>query len=248
MTLLVYSSTVQYQFCGEWNKNWLMTQNWIMRTVRSARWSQSILCFFSSSNTTVLGSKATSMSEGRVASIQTLSDTGSLRVALAFFKSFYNAETTVYLPTPTWANHQNIVLHTGFPTPKQYRYYDGKSCGIDMDGLLEDLTNAPKGSVILLHACSHNPTACDLILSQWESILGVIQNHSLIPLFDYANQGFGSGSLATDAAAVGLFEAAGVDMMVACSFTKNMGLCRERVGALHLVCRTAEPVAAVLNQ
>ena len=95
-----------------------------------------------------------------------------------------------------------------------------------MGGLLEDVTNAPKGSVILFHANCHNPTGCNLTLSQWESILGVVRNSSLIPLFDCAYQGFGSGSLATDAAAVRLFEAAGIDMVVACySMGNALGLC-----------------------
>ncbi len=204
--------------------------------------------FSAASARLILGSHATSLREGRVASIQALSGTGSLRVALAFLKDFYNAETPVYLPSPTWANHQNVILHTGLPPAKQYRYYDAKSRGIDMDGLLEDLGNAPPGSVVLLHACCHNPTGCDLTTPQWEDVLGVIRNKALIPLFDCAYQGFGSGSLETDGTAVRLFEAAGIDMMVACSFAKNMGLYGERVGALHFVCKSAEPVAAVLSQ
>lgn len=204
--------------------------------------------FVKASARLILGDGAGSIRQNRVASTQALSGTGALRIALAFTHMFVDSNTQVYLPDPTWPNHFNVVAHVGLPPARKYRYYNPKTRAIDLDGLLEDLRNAPSKSVILLHGCCHNPTGCDLSLNEWEKILEVVRMKAHIPLFDCAYQGFGTGSLDTDAAAVRMFERAGIDMMVATSFAKNMGLYGERVGSLHFVLKSPGNVPGVVSQ
>lgn len=204
--------------------------------------------FVSASARLALGADSNALAENRVSSVQALSGTGSLRLGLAFIHSFLGKDTPIYLPDPTWSNHHNIVVHTGLPEARAYTYYDNASRGINMDGLLADLRSAPARSAVLLHACCHNPTGSDLTLAQWEQVLQVVEERDLLPFFDSAYQGFGTGSLDADGAAVRMFEEAGRDMLVACSFAKSMGLYGERVGALHFVCSEGTPVQAVTSQ
>ncbi|KAG0563326.1 hypothetical protein M758_8G021200 [Ceratodon purpureus] len=189
----------------------------------------------------ILGANSPAIAENRVATVQVLSGTGALRVGAEFISRHY-AKPIVFLPNPTWGNHNKIFPLGGVPQ-KPYRYYDPNTRGLDYQGMIEDLKAAPDGAVILLHACAHNPTGVDPTEEQWEGIRKVIRSKQQLPFFDCAYQGFASGSLDKDAYAVRTFVADGGECFIAQSYAKNMGLYGERVGALSVVCKSA-PVAS----
>lgn len=189
----------------------------------------------------ILGADSPAIAENRVTTVQALSGTGALRVGAEFLAKHY-AKPFIYLPNPTWGNHNKIFPLGGVPQ-KPYRYYDPSTRGLDYKGMVEDLKAAPDGAVILLHACAHNPTGVDPTEEQWEGIRKVIRSKQQLPFFDCAYQGFASGSLDKDAYAVRTFVADGGECFIAQSYAKNMGLYGERVGALSIVCKSA-PVAS----
>lgn len=137
-----------------------------------------------------------------------------------FLKRFWNTKT-IYIPTPTWPNH-NGVFNACDLEIKQYRYYDAKAIGLDIEGMLADLRAAKEGSVILLHACAHNPTGVDPTREDWERILEVVKEKQLLPFFDAAYLGFASGDYDHDAYAIRHFVDAGITLLLAVSFAKNM--------------------------
>lgn len=180
----------------------------------------------------------------RIASVQSLSGTGSLRLGMAFINSFL-PKSTVYYSNPTWGTHQSILAHSRVPG-KAYRYWDAKGKKLDLKGLLEDLSAAPQGSVILLHACAHNPTGVDPTQDEWKQIAAVMKEKGLLPYFDSAYQGFASGDPDRDAWAIRYFVEQGFEMIVSQSFAKNFGLYGERIGALHVV--SGASVGAAQNE
>lgn len=141
---------------------------------------------------------------------------------------------TIYLSSPTWANHNQIFSNVNLPI-KTYPYFSAKTKGLDFEGMINGLQSAPKGSVILLHACAHNPTGVDPTKEQWEEIATVIRNQNHFPFFDCAYQGFASGSLSQDNFAIRYFVEQGFELCIAQSFAKNFGLYGERAGAFHFV-------------
>ena len=141
---------------------------------------------------------------------------------------------------PTWANHPNVFRAAGVAT-ETYPYFDAAGNGLDIDAITNALSNIPAGDVVLLHACCHNPTGVDPTLDQWREISSVIVEKGLLPLVDFAYQGFGAG-VSEDAAGLGVLAGLAPEFIVGSSFSKNFGLYRERVGALTLV--TAEAQAA----
>ncbi|KAI7743875.1 hypothetical protein M8C21_030324 [Ambrosia artemisiifolia] len=175
----------------------------------------------------------------KVATIQGLSGTGSLRVAAALIERYFPG-AKVLISSPTWGNHKNIFNDARVPW-SEYRYYDPKTVGLDFDGMIADIKAAPEGSFILLHGCAHNPTGIDPTPEQWEKIADVIQEKNHIPFFDVAYQGFASGSLDEDASSVRLFAARGMELLVAQSYSKNLGLYAERVGAINLMQLSGNP-------
>jgi aspartate aminotransferase len=183
----------------------------------------------------------------RLVSCQALSGTGALRLGLEFIKKFFPNGTTVYLPEPTWGNHK-LMLQTVGLAGKDYRYYDRSTNSINLNGMLEDLRNAPSGSVVLLHACAHNPTGLDPTIDQWKQIAAVMKEKRHITFFDSAYQGFASGSLDKDAAAVRYFASEGFEMFVSQSFAKNMGLYGERAGCFHIVCHGEKEANCSMSQ
>eukprot|EP00475_Leptophrys_vorax_P023131 TRINITY_DN31544_c0_g2_i2.p1 TRINITY_DN31544_c0_g2~~TRINITY_DN31544_c0_g2_i2.p1 ORF type:complete len:479 (+),score=28.87 TRINITY_DN31544_c0_g2_i2:201-1439(+) len=195
----------------------------------------------------ILGADCRAIAEGRVATVQCLSGTGSLRVAAEFISRHFPLNKTVYLPAPTWGNHNKIFPMGGVPV-RPYRYYHQGTRGLDFQGMCADLQAAPDGSVVLLHACAHNPTGVDPTKDQWEAIRRVIRAKRHLPLFDSAYQGFASGSLDEDAHAVRLFAADGGECMIAQSYAKNLGLYGERVGALSMICACPKVAAKVESQ
>ncbi|MQL90782.1 hypothetical protein Taro_023387 [Colocasia esculenta] len=184
--------------------------------------------------------------ENRVATVQCLSGTGSLRVGAEFLAKHYH-ERTIYIPLPTWGNHPKVFTLAGLSV-KTYRYYDPTTRGLNFQGLLEDLNASPTGAIVLLHACAHNPTGVDPTVEQWEQIRQLMRSKELLPFFDSAYQGFASGNLDADAQSVRLFVADGGELLAAQSYAKNMGLYGERVGALSIVCRAADVAGRVESQ
>ena len=182
---------------------------------------------------------------GRLASVQTLSGTGALRVVGEFLKKFKPA--ALYVSNPTWGNHNAVFAASGVSV-RQYRYFDKKTKGLDINGMLADLNDATPGSCVLLHTCAHNPTGVDPSEAQWQQIADVCKARQLYPFFDTAYQGFTSGSLDKDAYGLRLFLAQGFEMVIAQSFAKIMGLYGERTGCLHFVCADKQTAARVLSQ
>ncbi|CAH8599029.1 unnamed protein product [Heterobilharzia americana] len=182
------------------------------------------------------------------ATVQTISGTGALRIGGAFVSEFAEKKH-IWMPTPTWGNHKAIFTQSGLNV-HQYRYYDNKTCGFDLDGCLSDLMNIPKGHFVLLHACAHNPTGVDPSFSQWEKIGDILKSHDLIPFFDFAYQGFASGDIDNDAKALRYFanELNFSTMLITQSYAKNMGLYGERVGAFTLLCSSEEEAERCLSQ
>ncbi|KAL1834646.1 hypothetical protein ACET3Z_004297 [Daucus carota] len=194
----------------------------------------------------ILGANSPAIQENRVTTVQCLSGTGSLRVGAEFLARHYH-QRTVYITQPTWGNHPKVFALAGLSV-KTYRYYDPATRGLNFQGLLEDLGSAPSGAIVLLHACAHNPTGVDPTPAQWEQIRQLIRSKGLLPFFDSAYQGFASGSLDRDAEPVRMFVADGGECLVAQSYAKNMGLYGERVGALSIVCKTADVASRVESQ
>ncbi|KAK3034328.1 hypothetical protein RJ639_032226 [Escallonia herrerae] len=202
--------------------------------------------FNKSSAKLIFGADSNAIQENRVTTVQCLSGTGSLRVGAEFLARHYH-EHTIYIPQPTWGNHPKIFNLAGLSV-KPYRYYNPQTRGLDFQGLLEDLGAAPSGAIVLLHACAHNPTGVDPTLDQWEQIRQLMRSKGLLPFFDSAYQGFASGSLDADAQSVRMFVADGGECLAAQSYAKNMGLYGERVGALSIVCKTADVASRVESQ
>ncbi|KAJ8751750.1 hypothetical protein K2173_025930 [Erythroxylum novogranatense] len=194
----------------------------------------------------IFGADSLAIRENRVTTVQCLSGTGSLRVGAEFLAKHYH-QRMIYIPHPTWGNHPKVFTLAGLNV-KTYRYYDPTTRGLNFQGLLDDLGSAPSGAIVLLHACAHNPTGVDPTLTQWEQIRQLIRSKGLMPFFDSAYQGFASGSLDADAESVRMFVADGGELLVAQSYAKNMGLYGERVGALSVVCKTAEVAGRVESQ
>ncbi|XP_019626138.1 PREDICTED: aspartate aminotransferase, mitochondrial-like [Branchiostoma belcheri] len=184
--------------------------------------------------------------EGLISTVQALSGTGALRVGAAFLDKFHGSKE-VYLPKPSWGNHTPIFKHSGMNV-KSYRYYDPQTYGLDEAGCFEDISNIPEGSVILLHACAHNPTGVDPKPEQWKEMSKIIKERKLLPFIDMAYQGFASGDVDRDGFAVRHFVEEGHNLILAQSYSKNMGLYGERVGALTFVCSSPDEAKRVESQ
>ncbi|KAH8697715.1 putative aspartate aminotransferase [Talaromyces proteolyticus] len=193
------------------------------------------------------GANSPALKEERLAITQSVSGTGALRIGGAFLERFYPHAKKIYLPTPTWANHNAVFKDSGLEVEK-YRYYNKDTIGLDFDGLVEDLKAAPSNSIILLHACAHNPTGVDPTQEQWRQISDVVKEKGHFAFFDMAYQGFASGDADKDAFAPRYFVEQGHNIALCQSFAKNMGLYGERVGAFSLVCASAEEKKRVDSQ
>ncbi|EXJ61155.1 aspartate aminotransferase [Cladophialophora psammophila CBS 110553] len=193
------------------------------------------------------GPNSKPIQEDRIAITQSISGTGALRIGGAFLERFYPGAKTIYIPTPSWANHKAVFSDSGLEV-KQYQYYNKDTIGLDFEGMIADLRSFPDGSIVLLHACAHNPTGIDPTQEQWQQIAKVMKEKSHYPFFDMAYQGFASGDTNQDAYAVRLFIEQGVGLCLSQSFAKNMGLYGERVGAFSIVCDSAEEKKRVESQ
>ncbi|XP_020089744.1 aspartate aminotransferase, chloroplastic [Ananas comosus] len=194
----------------------------------------------------LLGADNPVIKQGKVATVQGLSGTGSLRLAAAFIQRYF-PEAKALISSPTWGNHKNIFNDARVPW-SEYRYYDPRTVGLDFEGMIADIKAAPDGSFVVLHGCAHNPTGIDPTPEQWEKIADVVQEKNHIPFFDVAYQGFASGSLDTDAFSVRLFVERGLELLVAQSYSKNLGLYAERIGAVNFVCSASDVTDRVKSQ
>lgn len=193
----------------------------------------------------IFGAENPLVKDGKIVTVQSLSGTGALRVGFEFVKTYLGSD--VLISNPTWGNHQTIINNCGLKYT-EYPYYDAKTKGLDFKGFINSLQSARRGTVVLLHACAHNPTGIDPTTEQWNEIAAVMKRRQLIPFMDSAYQGYASGSVDKDAYAIRKFAAEGFQMIVAQSFAKNMGLYGERCGALHFVSSSKEIAQRVLSQ
>ncbi|WP_028079796.1 amino acid aminotransferase [Solimonas soli] len=193
----------------------------------------------------VFGADSEPLNSGRVATVQAIGGTGGLKIGADFLKKL-NPSAKVLISDPSWENHRALFTQAGFEVGS-YRYYDAARRGIDFDGLLADLKAAAAGTIVVLHACCHNPTGYDLTAAQWEQIIAVVKAGKLTPFLDMAYQGFGAG-LAEDGAVIGKFVAAGLTFLVSTSFSKSFSLYGERVGALSVLCASKDEADRVLSQ
>jgi len=195
----------------------------------------------------LLGADHPALAEGRAFGVQGLSGTGDLRVGAEYLCKVIGLKSYA-ISNPTWENHRLVFNHAGFEECLQYRYWDAANRKLDLQGMLEDLGKFPENTVVILHACAHNPTGMDPTEDQWKQIAEVVHEKKLFPFFDSAYQGFASGDLDRDAWAVRYFATKGFEFVCAQSFAKNFGLYNERIGNLTVVLKDAKAVTNVKSQ
>ena len=193
----------------------------------------------------VFGAESDAVKSGRVATIQALGGTGGLKVGADFLKRL-NPGAAILISDPSWENHRALFTQAGFAVDT-YPYYSAEQRGINFEGMLGALNAAAEGTIVVLHACCHNPTGYDITAEQWDQVVAAVKARQLVPFLDLAYQGFGYG-IAEDGAVVGKFVASGQNFLVATSFSKSFSLYGERVGALSVLCQDKEETARVLSQ
>ncbi len=192
----------------------------------------------------LFGAEHAIVREQRARTAHTPGGTGGLRVGAEFLKQI-RPDATVWVSTPTWANHPGIFSAAGFKMAT-YPYYDAATKGLDYEGMLEALRAVPAGDIVLLHVCCHNPTGVDLTESQWQEIGAIASGQGWTPFLDFAYQGLGEDLERDRLGLLTLLDAV-PECLIASSFSKNFGLYRERTGALTLVASTAESAAAAFS-
>ena len=195
--------------------------------------------------TLVFGAQSPSVQSKRVATVQCLGGTGGLKVGADFLKRL-NPQAKVLISDPSWENHKALFTQAGFDV-QAYPYYDAQALGVNFPKMLASLASAEPGTIVVLHACCHNPTGYDITPSQWQQVVEIVKSKGLTAFLDMAYQGFGHG-IAEDGAVIDLFVQAGLSFFVATSFSKSFSLYGERVGALSVHCETADEAAKVLSQ
>ncbi|KAK0082115.1 hypothetical protein PV325_011033 [Microctonus aethiopoides] len=203
--------------------------------------------FSQHATTMLLGNNSQAIAHGKAFGIQSLSGTGSLRVGAEFLARILHYDT-FYYSKPTWENHKLIFMNAGFKKACEYRYWNAETRSVDIEGMIQDLNDAPENAVIILHACAHNPTGCDPTHEQWAKIADVIERKRLFTFFDSAYQGFASGDLDRDAYAPRYFAERGLEFFCAQSFAKNFGLYNERAGNLVVVMNNTKEIIQTKSQ
>ncbi|MFJ4608636.1 MULTISPECIES: amino acid aminotransferase [Pseudomonas] len=193
----------------------------------------------------LFGNDSPLISAGRVITTQAVGGTGALKIGADFLKQLL-PNAVVAISDPSWENHRALFETAGFPV-QNYRYYDAATHDVNRAGMLDDLNALPNGSIVVLHACCHNPTGVDLTPADWNKVLEVVKTKGHVPFLDMAYQGFGDG-IDEDAAAVRLFAESGLTFFVSSSFSKSFSLYGERVGALSIISESKEESARVLSQ
>ena len=193
----------------------------------------------------LFGKDSALIQAGRVVTAECLGGTGALRVGGDFVKRL-EPNSPAAISSPSWENHRGIFEAAGY-TVLDYTYFDPKTRGVDFDGMVKSLESFPAKTLVILHACCHNPTGADLTKDQWKTIISICQQKQLIPFLDIAYQGFADG-IEEDGAAVRMFADSGMSFFVSSSFSKSFSLYGERVGALSIVTQNKEESARVLSQ
>ncbi|RZT09381.1 aromatic-amino-acid transaminase [Duganella sp. CF402] len=193
----------------------------------------------------VFGADSAVLQEKRAVTVQAIGGTGALKIGADFLKRFA-PDAEVYISDPSWENHRALFESAGFKV-NNYAYFDAATHGVNFAGMIADIKAMPAGSIVLLHACCHNPTGADLTSAQWDEVIAAVTNGGLVPFLDMAYQGFGAG-IAEDGAVVRRFAAAGGPLLVSNSFSKSFSLYGERVGALSVVAATSEEAARLMSQ
>jgi aromatic-amino-acid transaminase len=193
----------------------------------------------------VFGADSEPVTSGRVATIQAIGGTGGLKVGADFLKKL-QPDSKVLISDPSWENHRALFTNAGFVV-ESYPYYDAAKRGVDFDAMLGALNAAAAGTIVVLHACCHNPTGYDITAAQWDQVVAAVQSRNLIAFLDMAYQGFGNG-IEEDGAVIGKFVDAGLTFFVSTSFSKSFSLYGERVGALSVLCKDKEEAGRVLSQ
>ena len=193
----------------------------------------------------LFGTESPLLAEGRVVTAEALGGTGALKIGADYLKRLLPG-ATVYISDPSWENHRALFESAGFPV-ETYPYYDAATRGVNFEGMKTKLKSLPSGSIIVLHACCHNPTGADLGKEQWVEIIDILRERGLVAFIDMAYQGFADG-IAEDALALNLFAASGLQFFVSSSFSKSFSLYGERVGALSVVTAAKDESARVLSQ
>jgi len=193
----------------------------------------------------LFGTAHEALTSGRAATLQTVGSSGGLKVGADFIRRWLPA-SGVWVSDPTWDNHRAMFEGAGVAV-HTYPYYDAASGGLRLDAMLDTLRALPPRSVVLLHACCHNPTGVDLSRTQWEALIPVLRERELLPYLDLAYQGYGDG-IAEDAYAVRALASSGLTFFIANSFSKSMSVYGERAGALTVVCGSAAEADLVLGQ
>ena len=193
----------------------------------------------------VFGAESEPVTSGRVATVQAIGGTGGLKIGADFLKHL-RPSAKVLISDPSWENHRALFTNAGFVV-ETYAYYDAANRGVDFAGMLASLDAAEPGTIVVLHACCHNPTGYDITLAQWDQVVATVKARNLTPFLDMAYQGFGHG-IAEDGAAIAKFVAAGLSILVSTSFSKSFSLYGERVGALSVLCESKEEAGRVLSQ
>ena len=193
----------------------------------------------------VFGADSEPVKSGRVATVQGIGGTGGLKIGADFLKKI-SPNAKVMISDPSWENHRALFTNAGFQVDS-YAYYDAEKRGVNFEGMLASLNAAAAGTIVVLHACCHNPTGYDITAAQWDQVIAVVKAKSLTPFLDMAYQGFGHG-IQEDGAVIGKFVAAGLNFLVSTSFSKSFSLYGERVGALSVVCIDKEECGRVLSQ
>ena len=204
-----------------------------------------IAAYDSAIKTLVFGADSEPVVSGRVATVQAIGGTGALKIGADFLKKL-SPDAKVLISDPSWENHRALFTNAGFAVGT-YAYYDAVHRGINFAGMLASLEAAAPGTIIVLHACCHNPTGYDLTPAQWDEVIAVVQKKKLTPFLDMAYQGFGNG-ITQDGAVIGKFVAAGMIFFVSTSFSKSFSLYGERVGGLSVLCSDKEEASRVLSQ
>jgi aromatic-amino-acid transaminase len=193
----------------------------------------------------VFGAESDVVQSGRVSTVQAIGGTGGLKIGADFLKKV-SPKAKVLISDPSWENHRAIFMNAGFEV-ENYAYYDAVKRGVNFEDMLASLNSAAAGTIVVLHACCHNPTGYDITASQWDQVIAVVKAKNLTAFLDMAYQGFGHG-IAEDGAVIGKFVAAGLNIFVSTSFSKSFSLYGERVGALSVVASDKEEASRVLSQ
>ncbi len=193
----------------------------------------------------VFGVDSEPVTSGRVATVQAIGGTGGLKIGADFLKKL-NPTAKVLISDPSWENHRALFTSAGFEVDT-YAYYDAAKRGVNVQGMLDSLKAAAPGTVVVLHACCHNPTGYDITPADWDQVIAVMKAGKLTPFLDMAYQGFGYG-IAEDGAVIGKFVESSMNFFVSTSFSKSFSLYGERVGGLSVLCQDKEEAGRVLSQ